>query len=91
MANTVQRKQLGHWTEKVFRITSDCPLAGLRADSKISDGSVRKKVRSLPDGVAHVCFHWKDPNDMSRGYCGHTWNTKPKKTKHQDKRKAMGT
>jgi hypothetical protein len=50
MANTGERKQLGHWTERVFRITSDCPLAGLRADSKISDGSVRKKASSLPGG-----------------------------------------
>ena len=65
MANTGERKQLGHWTEKVFRITSDCPLAGLRADSKISDGSVRKKASSLPDGVVHVCFHWKERATMT--------------------------
>ena len=55
-------KPLGHWTEKVLRITPRCPLAGFKADSVANQGSVTEKA-ILGNGVVHVCFHPKDPND----------------------------
>ena len=67
-------KPLGHWTEKVLRITPRCPLAGFKADSVANQGSVREKA-ILGNGVVHVCFHPKDPNDASKGVCGWTWST----------------
>ncbi len=67
-------KALGHWTEKVLRITQRCPLAGLKADLVANQGSVREKA-ILGTGVVHVCFHPKDPNDASKGVCGWTWST----------------
>jgi hypothetical protein len=77
-------KPLGHWTEKVLRITPRCPLAGFKADSVANQGSVREKA-ILGNGVVHVCFHPnlvpKDPNDASKGVCGWTWSTPVKPTK----------
>ena len=73
-------KPLGHWTEKVLRITQRCPLAGLKADLVANQGSVREKA-ILGNGVVHVCFHPKDPNDASKGVCGWTWSTPVKPTK----------
>ena len=59
----------GHLTEKVLRITQRCPLARLKADLVANQGSVREKA-ILGNGVVHVCFHPKDPNDASKGVCG---------------------
>ena len=73
-------KPLGHWTEKVLRITPRCPLAGFKADSVANQGSVREKA-ILGNGVVHVCFHPKDPNEASKGVCGRTWSTPVKPTK----------
>ena len=78
-------KPLGHWTEKVLRITQRCPLAGFKADLVANQGSVREKA-ILGNGVVHVCFHPKDPNDASKGVCGWTWSTPVKPTKSQKKR-----
>ena len=81
-------KPLGHWTdsaEKVLRITPRCPLAGFKADSVANQGSVTEKA-ILGNGVVHVCFHPKDPNDASKGVCGWTWSTPVKPTKSQSKR-----
>ena len=77
-------KPLGHWTEKVLRITPRCPLAGFKADSVANQGSVTEKA-ILGNGVVHVCFHPnlvpKDPNDASKGVCGWAWSTPLKPTK----------
>ena len=81
-------KPLGHWTEKVLRITQRCPLAGLKADLVANQGSVREKA-ILGNGVVHVCFHPKDPNDATKGVCGWTWSTPVKPTKSQTKRLGM--
>ena len=78
-------KALGHWTEKVLRITQRCPLAGLKADLVANQGSVREKA-ILGSGVVHLCFHPKDPNDASKGVRGWTWSTPVKPTKSQKKR-----
>ena len=81
-------KPLGHWTEKVLRITQRRPLAGLKADLVANQGSVREKA-ILGNGVVHVCFHPKDPNDAIKGVCGWTWSTPVKPTKSQTKRLGM--
>jgi hypothetical protein len=66
-------------------ITKRCPLAGLKADLVANQGSVREKA-ILGNGVVHVCFHPKDPNDATKGVCGWTWSTPVKPTKSQTKR-----
>ncbi len=41
-------------------------MAGLKADTVANQGSVRETVTVtavLGNGVVHVCFHPKDPND----------------------------
>ena len=81
-------KPLGHWTEKVLRITQRRPLAGLKADLVANQGYVREKA-ILGNGVVHVCFHQKDPNDATKGVCGWTWSTPVKPTKSQTKRLGM--
>ena len=72
----------GHWTEKVLRITPRCPLAVLKPDTVVNQGSVRQAA-ILGKGVVHVCFHPKDPNDAAKGVCGWTWSTPVKPTKAQ--------
>ena len=64
-------KPSGHWTEKVLRITPRCPLAVLKPDTVVNQGSVRQAA-NLGKGVVHVCFHPKDPNDAAKGVCGWT-------------------
>ena len=39
-------KPHSHWTDKVLRITPQCPLAGLKADTVANQGSVRQKATS---------------------------------------------
>ena len=75
-------KPSGHWSEKVLRITPRCPLAVLKPDTIVNQGSVRQKA-VLGKGVVHVCFHPKDPNDAAKGVCGWTWSTTVKPTKMQ--------
>ena len=55
-------------------------MAGFKADSVANQGSVREKA-ILGNGVVHVCFHPKDPNEASKGVCGRTWSTPVKPTK----------
>jgi len=37
------------------------------------------------NGVMHVCFHPKDPND-TKGFCGWTWSTTVKPTETQKRK-----
>ncbi len=63
---TGEPKPLGHWTEKVHRITKRCPgpLYGWKADTVANQGSVRENLKAiLGNGVVHLCIHPKDPND----------------------------
>ena len=60
-------KPLGHWTEKVHRITKRCPLYGLKVDTVANQGSVREKA-ILGHSVVHVCFHPKDPNNATKEF-----------------------
>jgi hypothetical protein len=78
-------KPHGHWTDKVLRITPQCPLAGLKADTVANQGAVRETA-VLGSGVVHVCFHPKDPNDATKGVCGWTWSTAVKPTKAQKRK-----
>ena len=73
-------KPSGHWTDKVLRITPRCPLAVLKPDSVVNQGSARQAA-ILGKGVVHVCFHPKDPNGAAKGVCGWTWSTPVKATK----------
>ena len=70
-----------HWSRLVWRVTEDCPLAKLEADSVANHGSDRKEMASMdaPGATTHVCM-WPDP--ITKKPCGHSWHFKPKATRN---------
>ncbi len=61
-------KPSGHWSEKVLRITPRCPLAVLKPDTIVNQGSVRQANDAAAKGVCG---------------CQWTWSTTVKPTKIQ--------
>jgi hypothetical protein len=68
-----------HWTHLVWKITDQCPVSMLAADTQSNQGAVRKDLGSLTakGACTHVCMHM-DPK--TGRLCGHTWHLKPKVT-----------
>jgi hypothetical protein len=68
-----------HWTRLVWKITDQCPVSMLAADTQSNQGAVRKDLGSLTakGACTHVCMHM-DPK--TGRLCGHTWHLKPKVT-----------
>jgi hypothetical protein len=70
-----------HWSYLVWRVTHDCPLAKLAADTSAKQGPDRKELASMdaPGATTHVCM-WPDP--ITKKPCGHSWHFKPKATRN---------
>jgi len=68
-----------HWTHLVWKITDQCPLSMLAADTLSNQGAVRKDLGSLTakGACTHVCMHM-DPK--TGRLCAHTWYLRPKAT-----------